>query len=220
MLALSYWMNSRHHAALVQRATPVTARTLPPLDALVRQTAARLGVSKVRAYVAPAASLNAYTFGLDDPKVIVLYSGLLRALDADELRFIVGHELGHIRLGHTWLNSLLGGLAGIPSPFGAAIILYFAFRGWNRSCEFSADRAGLLACGRLETAISALVKVATQGLAKNRSAREPVPELRREDDLGSLLVELSSTHPLISRRIDELKRYAASEEYRRHRERL
>lgn len=217
MLVAAYGVNSAHHADLIRRAEPVTAETLPPLDALVRETAARLEVRHVRTFVAPGQALNAYTFGLGDPKVIVIYSGLLRVLDRDELQFILGHEMGHVRLGHTWLNSLLGGMAGIPSPFGAAAILYVAFRWWNRACEFSADRVGLLACGKLEKAVSALITIATRGAARTAlSQQQALLQIERAgDDVESAFGELFSTHPLIARRIQGLRAFAASDEYRR-----
>ena len=69
-------------------------------------------------------------------------------------------RLGHVALGHTWLNTLVGGIAGIPGSFLGGSDLDMAFLGWNRTCEYSADRAGLLACGSLEKAISALIKLA------------------------------------------------------------
>ena len=80
-------------------------------------------------------------------------------MDKDELQFIIGHELGHVDLGHTWLNTLVGGMAGIPSTYGAAAILELAFRWWNCACEYSADRAGVLACSNPNKAISALIKL-------------------------------------------------------------
>jgi Zn-dependent protease with chaperone function len=215
MVAVAFLLNQAHHSDLVRKAQP--AEAVPQLAGLVRETARRLGVRNVKTYVAAAPVLNAYTFGLADPKVIVLYSGLFRVMDRDEVQFILGHEMGHVQLGHTWLNSLLGGMAGIPSPFGAAVLLYAAFRWWNRACEFSADRAGLLACGRPEKAISALVKIATRGEAQTAQSQQQALVLleRQDDDLGHVFNELLSTHPLIARRIDELKRYAASDDYRR-----
>jgi Zn-dependent protease with chaperone function len=127
-------------------------------------------------------------------------------MDADELKFIIGHELGHVKLGHTWLNSLVGGVAGVPSPIAAAVILNFAFLWWNRACEYSADRAGLLACGKPEKAFSALVKITGKSLQ----------QLDAEDDsLMGNLTESISTHPMIIKRIQELKQWAQTEEYRR-----
>lgn len=218
MLAFAYYRNGEQHAALVRQAQPITAQTIPALAELMDETNRRLGRGQApRAYVARANVLNAYTFGLTDPKVIVLYSGLVRALDRDELQFVIGHELGHIRLGHTWLNSVIGGMAGIPSPYAAAALLYVAFRWWNRACEFSADRAGLLACGRLDKAVSALVKIGSGGAAHSTAAvQQALAALeKQESDPGQVLTEALSTHPLIARRVDELRRFAASEMYRR-----
>jgi Zn-dependent protease with chaperone function len=215
MLLSALFLNWSHHNALIQEAERASA--IPRLDALVQETAARLRVTNTATYVAPGRTLNAYTFGLGDPKVIVLYSGLFSTMDRTELQFILGHEMGHVQLGHTWLNSVLGGMAGIPSPFGAAVILYFAFRWWNRACEFSADRAGLLACGDVNKGISALVKLATGGAARSAASQQhALARLeRQDDDLGNQLGELLSTHPLIATRIEYLRAYAASDEYRR-----
>ena len=162
--------------------------------------------------------MNAYTFGLAEPQVVVVYAGVLRIMDADELRFIIGHELGHVRLGHTWLNSLVGGMSGIPSPYLAAIVLYFSFRWWNRACEYSADRAGLLACGKPEKAASALIKLAG-GSSAARSAegrQQALHRIEAEDDhLENNLREMISTHPMIVRRLEALRQYAVSPEYQR-----
>jgi Zn-dependent protease with chaperone function len=216
MLVMSFVMNSSHHNSLIRSAHPVTVQTAPELASLIKSCAARLQPGPFSTYVAPQNVLNAYTFGLTGEPVVVLYGGLLQLMDEDELRFIIGHELGHISLGHTWLNSLLGGLSGIPSPYLAAVVLYFSFRWWNRACEYSSDRAGLLACGRLDKAVSALVKL-VGGSAAVRSQDSWQQTLRRidaEDDrLDGNLKELLSSHPLIIKRLEALKQYATSAEY-------
>jgi Zn-dependent protease with chaperone function len=160
--------------------------------------------------------LNAYTFGLGTEPVVVVYSGILRIMDEDELRFIIGHELGHICLGHTWLNSLVGGMAGIPSPYFAAVVLYFSFRWWNRACEYSADRAGLLACGKPEKAASALVKLAggSSAISSVEGWQQALRRIEAEDDhMEGKAQELLSTHPMIIRRLQALSQYAASADY-------
>jgi Zn-dependent protease with chaperone function len=217
LVLLAYQMNASHHHSLMQHATPIHAESAPRLAALVGETIARLQPGPVQVYVAPGQALNAYTFGLSDPKVVVLYAPMLQVMDADELRFVVGHELGHVRLGHTWLNTLLGGMAGIPSPFSAALLLAFTFRWWNRACELSSDRAGLLACGDVRKAESALVK-----LVAGPSSRDPemyrraLETIDAEDDHAmSGFAEALSTHPMLIRRIQELRRFAATQEYQR-----
>jgi Zn-dependent protease with chaperone function len=218
MLVVSYVLNRSHHNALIAQARPITPHTEPILANLENDCAKRLQSGSFSTYVAPGNVLNAYTFGLAEPQVVVVYAGLLRIMDEDELRFIIGHELGHVRLGHTWLNSLMGGMAGIPSPYGAAIVLYFAFRWWNRACEYSADRAGLLACGKLEKAASALIKleVGSSATSSRQDWQQALRQIEAQDDhLQNNLLETLSTHPMTVRRLEALRQYAASQEYQR-----
>jgi Zn-dependent protease with chaperone function len=216
-VVLSYVMSRAHLRTLLEHAQQVTRRVTPDLAALVTESTARLQAKAVQVFVAPNDTLNAYTFGLASPKVVVLHSALFQVMDGDELRFILGHELGHVRLGHTWLNSLVGGMAGIPSPFWGSAVLGMAFLWWNRACEYSADRAGLLACGKPHKAISALVKLVAGTDARTQAdLMRAYQHIQAEDDtfLGDLS-EALATHPMTVRRIDELRRYADSAEYHR-----
>lgn len=216
-VVISFTSGRAHHQALIQKARHITPATEPGLDGVVQEAARRLQPGKIDVFVVPAQELNAYTFGVLDPKVIVLYAPLFKVMDRDEISFIVGHEMGHIALGHTWLNSLVGGMAGIPSSVGSGFLLSMVFLSWNRICEFSADRAGLLACGNPEKAISALVK-----LEAGPDARTPADlqaayrQIDAEDDTFSgVLSEALGTHPMLIRRVEELRRYAQSSAYQR-----
>ena len=216
-IAISFASGRSHHQALVRQARRVMSDTEPGLAKVVQETAGRLGPGEIEVFVAPAQELNAYTFGLVDPKVIVLYAPLFKLMDRDEITFILGHEMGHIALGHTWLNSLVGGMAGIPSSFGASILLSVVFLAWNRSCEFSADRAGLLACGKADKAVSALVKLAAGPTARTAADLQAAyRQIDAQDDtIGGSLAEALGTHPMLIRRIEELRRYAQSQAYQR-----
>ncbi|HEY3344696.1 MAG TPA: M48 family metallopeptidase [Anaerolineaceae bacterium] len=214
--AISYFSIRSHHQALLSQALPVTDQTTPELAELAQQCAIRLQPKRVEVFVTESPVLNAYTFGVSSPSTVVIHSGLLAVMDADEMAFVIGHEMGHARLGHTLLNTLLGGMAGIPSPMAAAAILVLAFRWWNRACEFSADRAGMLACGRPEKAISALLKLAV-GPGRHTPAQleNALRQLEgQEEDAMGLLGEALSTHPLIARRIRQIREYAASAQYK------
>ena len=224
---ISYNASLAHHQEILRAARQVTRRTdvrqpMPGLGALVELGIRRIQPGPVEAYLLPSRELNAYTFGLGSPKVVVLYSALLEVMDEDEVLFILGHELGHVALGHTWLNSLVGGLAGIPSSLSAAALLTVTFLWWNRACEYSADRAGLLACGRPEKAISALVKLGAGPQAGSAQALQRAYEqIDAEDDtlMGSLN-EALGTHPMLIRRIERLRQYASSGQYRRLKEQI
>ena len=222
MVIMAYSSNRSFHKKLMAEAYQVTATKTPEVAELVNDSMLRLQVSRVEVFIAPSNKLNAYTFGLSSPRVIVLNSALFQIMDAEEITFIIGHEMGHVHLGHTWLNTLLGGMAGIPSPYAAFAILHVAFRWWNRTCEYSADRAGMLACNNPSKAISALVKLAYAG--KVRSQSELSLALSRidaeDDDIIGELGELLSTHPLTNNRIDQIRNYANSRQYKRLQERV
>jgi len=210
-----YFISRRRHQALLEQARRVTAESQPELAGLVETNRTRLQVEPVNVFIVPSKQLNAYTFGLDSPKAIVLYSALFRVMDQDEVQFILGHEMGHVRLGHTWLNTLVGGMAGIPSSLGAAAIMELAFRWWNRACEYSADRAGVLACGKPDKAISALVKLQAGPAASTQAGMQAaIQQLESEDDsVLNNLEELLASHPMIVKRIEQLRRYSKSQQY-------
>lgn len=212
----SYQVNRNHHQQLIQKGMRVTRQNAPGVAALAEDCLKKLKPGPVELFVVPSRELNAYTFGLENPRVVVLFGSLFKYMDADEIRFILGHELGHVALGHTWLNTLLGGMAGVPLSLGAAVVLVLAFRWWNRACEFSADRAGLLACGNVDKAVSALVKLVNKE-ADTPEEQEVMFDLidRQDDSVVNVLTETLATHPMIIRRIEQLRAYAASAEYRR-----
>ena len=175
----------------------------------------------MQVYIYPSRQMNAYTFGFSNPKGLVLFSRLFKEMDEKELSFVVGHEMGHAALGHAWINTLLGGMAGLPASFGGIIILSLVFRWWNRACEFSADRAGLLACGDLNKATSSLVKLAFEDADTPEEITQALALLDKEDDsLGNVMAEMFSTHPMIMRRIQNLRDYSGTSQYRRLQEQV
>ncbi len=215
MFLISALMIRSHHRALMQTAKRVTPIQTPKMAMLVEECASKLQPGDVETYLVKKDQMNAYTFGLSDPKALVVYTPMISVMGPGELKFIIGHEMGHVALGHTWLNTIVGGLAGIPAPFGAAVVLYATFRWWNRMCEFSADRAGLLACGDLNLAVSALVKLAAPNIRSQQEFERALAVLDAQDDqVNNRLAEVFQTHPMLIRRIEKLREYARTEEYR------
>jgi Zn-dependent protease with chaperone function len=212
---LSAMMIRSHHQSLMHHALAVDDIKTPELSHLVDESAVKLQPGEVDVFLVNQNQMNAYTFGVGDPKVLVLYRPLLHAMSPRELQFVIGHEMGHVALGHTWVNTIVGGLAGIPAPFGAAVLLYAAFRWWNRMCEYSADRAGLLACGSLPAAIAALVKLVAPEVRSQKDFEKALAAIDAEDDLVSnRFLEVFQSHPMLIRRINKLKDYARTNEYR------
>ncbi|HEX7555761.1 MAG TPA: M48 family metallopeptidase, partial [Leptolinea sp.] len=216
LVMFSYQMNKDHHRALMTQGVrvPVEAPTgrgdrLDQVGQLVRDCRKALDCEPVDVFIVPGRQVNAYTFGLDSPRTIVLYEPMLQIMDADELCFVIGHEMGHVIFGHTWLNTVIGGMAGMPSTLGAAVLLTFAFRWWNRACEYSADRAGLAACGTPLKGVSALAQLAVGDINSMIELKQALAVIDREDNsIENILSEALSDHPMIAKRIKALQEFA------------
>jgi Zn-dependent protease with chaperone function len=216
VVIIGYYASRTNHRALLAQSQKVSPESVPEILPLINTNSARLQVEPVDVFIVPSNRLNAYTFGMDSPKAIVLYSSLFKIMDRDEIQFILGHEQGHVKLGHTVLNTLVGGMAGIPSSYGALVIMELAFRWWNRACEYSADRAGVLACALPNKAISALIKLEAGPIALTQSGMQAALQHieAEDDDILQNVGELLASHPMVAKRVDEIRKFAASQEYR------
>jgi tellurite resistance protein len=148
---------ARRH--LLATAMRLSADMAPDVDEIMQSCRDALGVeSPVETYVYPSPVFNAAAVRPERGLLFVIVSSsLLEAFDPDELRFVVGHELGHHLFGHHKipLAALLGGSAPV-SP-GLTLQLF----AWQRYAEISSDRAGLVCAKGLEPAARALFKLAS-----------------------------------------------------------
>jgi Peptidase family M48 len=110
--------------------------------------------------------VDAFTIGMDKP-FIVLTSGLYDLMTYDEMRFVVGHELGHALSGHAVYRTMMMHLMRLARSFGILPVGGWALRAivaalyeWQRKSELSGDRAGLLCCQDMDTAIRVEMKLA------------------------------------------------------------
>ena len=109
-------------------------------------------------YAAPDPHANAYTYGEEQGRIlVVMTSALIEGLTSDELRFVIGHELGHAIFGH--LDIPVGLLARGDTGIGKEQALRLF--SWQRHAEISADRAGLVCAKSLEPTASAFFKISS-----------------------------------------------------------
>ena len=86
---------------------------------------------------------------------LVLDAEALAALDADKRAFLLGSGLGHLHCDHAvFFTAHL--LAKRREGTSSIRALQAALQPWTKVMMFSADRAGLLACGRLASAIAVI----------------------------------------------------------------
>lgn len=196
---------------------------------MVRDSAYILDMPNVpELYVVQNPTPNAMAIGTDNP-FIVLNTGLVDLLDEAELRFVVGHEAGHVLSGHAVYRMMLLILTGLADrvawiPLGnvglAAIIM--ALKEWYRKSELSADRAGLLAGQDSEAAKRALMKIAGGSRLGEMSTEAFLQQAREYDAAGDVrdgllkvLNLLGQTHPFAVIRFAELDQWIRSGEYDR-----
>jgi Zn-dependent protease with chaperone function len=208
-------------------AVKVSERQFPHIYALVRDGAYILDLPDVpEVYVMQSPLVNAMAIGRDKPFIVVT-TGLVNLNDEEELRWVIGHELGHILSGHSVYRTMLliliqlaARVAWVPlGYFGLAAIIW-GLEEWFRKSELSCDRAGLLAGQDVDAARRALMKLAGGPMlselnpdAFREQAREydAVPDLR--DSILKLLQLQGNTHPFAVVRFAELDRWATSGEY-------
>lgn len=167
-------------------------------------------------YVFPSPNFNAMCFKPEEGRLFIMFSSsLLEAFNESELRFVMGHELGHHIYGHhdIPIGFLLRGEAK-PDP-RLALELF----AWSRYAEISADRAGAHCARGLDSVARALFKLAS-GLT-TRIVRFDLEEfLQQVDDMqvedaapgkNAPKEDWFSTHPFSPLRVKALKLYDESE---------
>ncbi len=110
--------------------------------------------------------IETYAVGVEKPIIGINLDGM-EWLGADELLYVLGHEVAHIKSQHmiyhqmaivmptlkNLLSSTTLGVGGLVAG-GMELGLY----NWRMMAKFTADRAGLLACQDISVATTALMK--------------------------------------------------------------
>lgn len=85
----------------------VSERQFAHLNVMLRDACYILDLDKVpQMYVKQDPTPNAMCIGLDEP-IIVVTTGLVELLDEEEMRAVVGHEVGHALSGHSVYRTIL-----------------------------------------------------------------------------------------------------------------
>lgn len=151
--------NSGARRQLLATSVQLTHSMAPKLHEILEDSKKILEMNmQVELYVYSSAQMNAACLKPEDERLIViLSSALLENFDEQELRFVVGHELGHHLFRHhdVPVGYLVKGKSRITPQLALQL---FA---WSRYAEISADRAGAACCKDREATGRALFKLAS-----------------------------------------------------------
>jgi Zn-dependent protease with chaperone function len=187
------------------RGTSVLAsqHQFPEIYAMKLEGAARLGFGASRTpeiYVAAGNGLlNAFAASAFGHDFVCVYSDLFaNTLDQNRraLRFIVGHELGHIRLGHTRLWYMLSvAFSGVIPLLGPYL---------SRLRELSCDRHG--AYFEPEGCDGLVLLTAGRYIYHQVRLPDLLDQAQRNRGFWDTVAQLQLSHPYSVRRVAELER--------------
>jgi len=87
--------------------------------------------------------LNAYFTGMFNTKRMVLYDNIIEALSVNELKYVMGHEIGHYKMNHIWKGLMLALVMIFAAAFLADRILPRIIR--RNSFRFGFNKLGNIA---------------------------------------------------------------------------
>ena len=114
-------------------------------------------------YVTGDSSINAFSIAAEDsdhPHIVNVNSELFNLMSEAELKFVVGHELGHLINQDTALRRLIS-FVYPPESTSIPITLQYKIHLHDNLAELVADRYGYIACGNLDACVTAFFKMAS-----------------------------------------------------------
>lgn len=204
---------------LLSTSVRLTKGMSPEIAKMADECIEKLGVElPLEIYVYSSPQFNAACFKPEDDRLYVMFSSsLLEGFNSQELKFVMGHELGHHVYDHhaVPIGYLLRGEAR-PDP-QLALELF----AWSRYAEISADRAGAHCAQDMDAVATSLFKLSS-GLTSKVVEFSLDDFVAQVDDLqtvdqkpgqGAPQSDWFSTHPFSPLRVKALKLFEQSELY-------
>jgi len=205
---------------LLATSVRLTSGMAPDIRKMADECIEMLGVElPLELYVYSSPQFNAACFKPEDDRLYVMFSSsLLEGFNSQELKFVMGHELGHHVYDH---HAIPIGylLRGNERPDPQLALELFA---WSRYAEISADRAGAHCAQNMDAVARALFKLSSGLTSKIVQFSlddfvAQVDDMKAGDDepgQGATRADWFSTHPFSPLRVKALKLFERSELYR------
>ncbi|GLH80466.1 protease HtpX [Bradyrhizobium sp. SSBR45G] len=142
-IVIAYFFHQKMIDA-VTGGTAVTRQEQPRLYNLLENLCISRGITMPQLKIMDSPALNAFATGLNPRQyAVTVTTGLLDALDDQEMEAVLGHELTHIRNGDVQLMVVAVIIAGVVGFFGELFFRLFTNMswggGWGRSSSSSSS---------------------------------------------------------------------------------
>lgn len=154
----AYWRSSMEGHSL-----KVQPELLPDFYMLCQEVKNKLNFTEdVDFYITGDAMVNAFSLAAEDegePHIVNVNSALFDLMTENELRFVIGHELGHLINKDTALSRLIQFV--FPQNSNIPISLFYKIRLHEQLAELVADRYGFMATNDMDVCVTAFFKMAS-----------------------------------------------------------
>ena len=154
----AYWRSSMEGHSL-----KVQPELLPDFYELCQDVKKKLEYNEaVDFYITGDATVNAFSLAAEDegePHIVNVNSALFDLMTEDELRFVIGHELGHLINKDTALARLIQFV--FPTNSNVPVSLLYKIRLHEQLAELVADRYGFMATENMDVCVTAFFKMAS-----------------------------------------------------------
>ncbi|MBG0791793.1 MAG: zinc metalloprotease HtpX [Desulfovibrionaceae bacterium] len=155
----SYWYSDKI-VLRMYKATALSPGDAPLIHRVVEEMAAKAGIPKPRIVLIPQDAPNAFATGRNPENAVVAVTrGIVNMLNPDELRGVLGHELGHIANRDILIQSIAAVLAG-AIVFIANILQFSAIFGGLSDDDDGGNPLAALAMAFLAPIAATLIQMA------------------------------------------------------------
>lgn len=200
LFSVIMWLtNGLFVAYLKSESVLINEQQLPELYTIYKEVCKQLELSQPpELYVIQAGGLlNAFATRHAGRKFVVVYSDILESYGqtSDEIRFLLGHEIGHIKNRHILKRILL-----FPG-----LILPLLGPAYSRACEASCDRHGAFVAKNMDGAIKAMMVFSGgKHIGKTMSPEAFGEQYKNHRGFFVSWHELISGYPTLSQRVANL----------------